>query len=299
MADDKPVDDTSTKPVPESTLECTRVPRKRKQPVKTRRGYGRKNKRRNKNEYKNVFFSILGTNSAGLNSKKESLFSVINRFKPSVITLQETKMCKTGNVKIPGFQVFEKVRLNRKGGGLLTAADEDLNPMMISTGKDENEILTIQVDLGNQKLRIINGYGPQEDDDNQCILGFWQELEAEIINAKDNDCLILIELDANAKVGKEVLSDDPNSMTGNGKIMIDMIERHNLKIANAEEMCKGLITRERVVEKKTEKSIIDYILMCEKMQKYLKEILIDDDIINVLHWQLAYQDTIMNKDDHK
>ena len=72
-------------------------------------------------------------------------------------------------------------------------------------------------------------------------------------------------------------------MTGNGKIMIDMIERHNLKIANAEEMCKGLITRERVVEKKTEKSIIDYILMCEKMQKYLKEMRIDDDRIHVLH----------------
>ena len=88
---------------------------------------------------------------------------------------------------MPGYQVFEKVRQNNKGGGLLTAADINLNPMLISNKDDENEILTIQVDIGKYKMRIINGYGPQEDDNNQKILGFWQEMEAEIIKAKDND----------------------------------------------------------------------------------------------------------------
>ena len=117
MADNKPLDEKSTKPVPESSLEYAGIPRKCKQPVKTRRGYGRKNKRINKNGGKNVFFSLLGTNSAGLNSKKESFYSLINQFKPAVITLQETKMSKTGNIKIPGFQVFEKVRLNKTSWG--------------------------------------------------------------------------------------------------------------------------------------------------------------------------------------
>ena len=71
--------------------------------MKTRRGYGKKNKRKNKNNIKDEFFTIMGTNSAGLNSKIESLYSLINRFKPTVITIQESKMPKPGRIKIPGY----------------------------------------------------------------------------------------------------------------------------------------------------------------------------------------------------
>ena len=68
----------------------------------------------------------MGSNAAGLNSKKESFFFLINNFKPSILTIQETKMNKTGSIRVPGYQVFEKIRRNKKGGGLLTAVDENL-----------------------------------------------------------------------------------------------------------------------------------------------------------------------------
>ena len=186
-------------------------------------------------------------------------------------------------MKVPGYQVFEKVRQNNKGGGLLTTADINLNPMLISNKDDENEILTIQVDIGKYKMRIINGYGPQEDDNNQRILGFWQEMEAEIMKAKDNDCLVVVEMDANAKAGNKVIKNDPNPMSGNGRIMIDMIERQNLFIANAEDICEGVITRERMADNRIEKSVIDYILVCERMKKFLVAIKIDEDRRLVLH----------------
>jgi exonuclease III len=111
----------------------------------------------------------------------------MNKYRPSAITLQETKLSKPGMIKLPGYQVFEQNRKNRRGGGLLTAVDEDTNPVLISTSKEDNEILTIQADLGQEKLRIINAYGPQEDDGNQKVLGFWQDIEAEIMNAENND----------------------------------------------------------------------------------------------------------------
>ena len=225
----------------------------------------------------------MGSNAAGLNSKKESFFFLIINFKPSILTIQETKMNKTGSIRVPGYQVFEKIRRNKKGGGLLTAVDENLNPMLISNNDDENEILTVQIDLGELKLRIINGYGPQEDDNNQRIIGFWQEIEAEIMNAKDNECLVLVEMDANAKVGNEVIKNDPNPMSSNGKIMLDMIERQNLVIANAEDTCDGVITRERVADDKVEKSVIDYILMCERMKSFLTSVHVDEDRNHVLH----------------
>ena len=106
-------------------------------------------------------FSIIGANANGLNAKKETFFNIINQLSPSVITIQETKMRTIGQIRIPGYQNFEKIRSNKAGGGLLTSVLEDINPVLISTAKDDLEILTVEADLGPEKVRIINGYGPQ------------------------------------------------------------------------------------------------------------------------------------------
>ena len=89
---------------------------KPKSAVKHRRGYGRKNAKKVRNNDKSVNFSLLGTNAAGLNPKRESLHNVINIFQPSVINIQESKLTKPGTLKLPGYQVFEKTRKNKKGG---------------------------------------------------------------------------------------------------------------------------------------------------------------------------------------
>ena len=126
----------------------------------------------------------MGTNAAGLKSKQESFFNLMNKFEASIITIQETKLTKVGTVKIPGYQTFEKIRKTRGGGGLLTVVHEDLEPVLVSEGNDDIEILVVEGVIGSEKLRIINGYGPQEDDDIKDILTFWQEFEAEIMKAK-------------------------------------------------------------------------------------------------------------------
>ena len=166
LADDEPLDEPKPIPAISKPVEH-RI--QSKQPVKTttkggtRRGYGRQNRRKENNGIKGVEFSILGTNSNGIQAKKESLLKNINTFQPSVITIQETKLRKTGILKLHGYQVFEKVR-SGLGGGLLTAVDEKLLPVLISTGKkDASEILVVQVKSENHSIRIINAYGPQED----------------------------------------------------------------------------------------------------------------------------------------
>ena len=63
--------------------------------------------------------------------------------------------------------------------------------------------------VGNHNVRIINCYGPQEisqsqraaPDQQHIVHQFWTELEKEVIKAKYEGCLVLIEMDANAKVG--------------------------------------------------------------------------------------------------
>ena len=79
-----------------------------------------------------------------------------------MITLQETKLKKIGQIKLPGYQIFELLREHKGGGGLLTAVGETLTPVLISTGNNDAEILTVQIKINNIDVRIVNAYGPQE-----------------------------------------------------------------------------------------------------------------------------------------
>ena len=91
--------------------------------------------------------------------KFDSLKNAVKFFNnPSCITIQESKL-RGSCLKLPGYQLFLK---NRKGfgGGLVTAVDENLPSVQVSTS--ENDILVIQTIVGEQNIRIINGYGPQE-----------------------------------------------------------------------------------------------------------------------------------------
>ena len=101
----------------------------------------------------------MGSNSNGLRCKMDSLQSAIKLYNnPSILTIQETKMrCKS--VKLPGYQVFLKNR-EGLGGGLMTAVDENLSPVLVSSPK--SEILVVPSKVGN--LNVSNGYGPQKDE---------------------------------------------------------------------------------------------------------------------------------------
>ena len=169
----------------------------------TKRGGVRGAKRRRKKVKPNdiLKFSIMGSNSAGLKSKLDSLVQNIQVFNnPSCITLQETKLRQCGTVKLNNYQIFEKVR-SGQGGGLLTAINQNLNPVLIEAINQESEILVVQCQLGENKVRIMNGYGPQEDDQTAVRRTFWQSLEQEIVAANNSNCMVLIQMDANAKVG--------------------------------------------------------------------------------------------------
>ena len=86
----------------------------------TKRGGVRSKKNRIKKATKNVNFSIMGTNAAGLKAKKDSLLENIKLFNfPSVITVQESKLRKSGTFKIENYQIFEKIRAGFGGGSQL------------------------------------------------------------------------------------------------------------------------------------------------------------------------------------
>ena len=221
----------------------------------------------------------MGTNAAGLKAKLDSFRENIKLFSfPSVITVQETKYRKCANFKLENYQIFEKVRPGF-GGGLLTAINKSLDPVLIQSVNEDIEMLVVQCNIGKENVRVINAYGPQEDDAFNKKILFWQTLEQEINAAKNANCLTLIEMDANAKLGKNVLKQDPHQISENGKLLKYMIERENLVLLNSSELCKGAITRHRVTKIKEEKSIIDYILVCEKLAAFFELMYIDEERI--------------------
>ena len=157
--------------------------------------------------------------------------------------------------------------------------------MLISTGNEDFEALIIQVQIGSKTLRIFNCYGPQEasqaqrpvNEQTTAISIFWQELEKEIINAYEDGCMILIEMDANAKIGWNYIKNDPHNTSENGQILLELIDRQCLKILNCSPKCEGVISRQRITIDRIEQSVIDYVITCDEMSSFLSKMTIDDD----------------------
>ena len=245
---------------------------------KTRRGWGSSGRKANKS----INLSLFGNNANGLKAKKESLLNSMKNYDfPSCILIQETKLRTPGTFKIPGYQIFEKNRIGL-GGGLLTAIDDNLSPVLISTGSIDSEILVTQILAGSQKIRIINGYGPQEQEVSEKISTFWQDVEKEIINAKDDECMILIQMDANAKLGPDIIPHDPHPISNNGKLLRDVLQRQNLFCLNSHHLCEGSVTRHRKTKVGDEKAVIDFVIVCERLAGFVKKIVIDEKRENIL-----------------
>ena len=182
----------------------------------------------------------------------------------------------SGLIDLPGYQIFQLNRSGRLGGGLLTAVDVALDPVLVSAGDDDAEILSVQIKVGHLDVRVFNAYGPQEDEPS-ASLKFWLSLEKEIMKAKQQNCCILLELDANAKLETRF-----QKLSENGKQLLRMAERQNLEILNNSSKCKGTITRQRITQSNEEISTLDYILVCDLLANYVTSMLIDEERIFTL-----------------
>ena len=80
--------------------------------------------------------------------------------------LQETKIYRKGQIKVKNYNIFEKVRGQAQGGGLLTMIHENFEPIhipRIQTSKMHENILVVEAKLGKFCVRYINAYGVQEN----------------------------------------------------------------------------------------------------------------------------------------
>ena len=204
-----------------------------------------------------------------------------------------------GLCKIKNYILFESIRPNKEGGSLITGVHCNLQPVLIFED-NELEILIVQVKLGNYLCRFFNAYGPQEGSGIEYktkITAFYSTLDQEIKNALFSDCLIFIETDANAKVGPTFIKRDPNEMSQNGKFLIDLISKNNLILCNSLDLCDGTLTRERETINGKEESILDYVIICQEMHRFISSMKIDKN--NALcRYSKRNKEIVIKKSDH-
>ena len=126
---------------------------------------------------------ILGGNSAGLVNKRESFLRNISLFKPVAYLIQESKVSRKNKIMVDDYAIFELIRTNTAGGGLLTAVHKSLKPVNVSEEVEGEEILVIEANFGQKKIRLINGYGPQESEKEEKRKSFYSRLDFEIKRA--------------------------------------------------------------------------------------------------------------------
>ena len=197
---------------------------------------------------------IVGANAAGLFNKIESLKRIINLFHPGVIFIQETKAARKNKLKLKDYEIFEHIRKDSGGGGILLALHRSLEPVIVSEG-NEDEVITVEAKLGSQRVRFITAYGPQETSPEAAKSSFYQCLDLEIKKVKVVGVSICIEMDSNAKLGPNYIPGDPQPMSCNGKSLIKIVEENNLIVVNGTSLCEGTITRYRETTNSIEESV--------------------------------------------
>ena len=107
---------------------------------------------------------IFSANGAGCINKIQSIVNNVNNLGPGVITLQETHFKRKGkmNKNLIDFEFFEAIRKKMKGGTLI-GAHKSLDTVLIEEYSEDFELLVIEVKIAGKDVRIMSGYGPQEN----------------------------------------------------------------------------------------------------------------------------------------
>ena len=106
-------------------------------------------------------------------------------------------------------------------------------------------------------------------------------------------------MDANFKLGNTLIPGDPYEMSPNWAILAQIVERHNMIVANGISTCKGTITRQRQTRTRNERSVIDLVLFSSDMMHHLVNIEVDEARKYVLTMVVKKKNGIrLQKSDH-
>ena len=207
-----------------------------------------------------------------------SFRNVLIELKPAVFCVEETKLKDEGRIKIENYDIFELVRGNRDGGGgLALGCLKELKGVLVRTGQDKVEALSVDLFFRHRKIRCCVAYGCQESDPVDKKEAFWNYLDEEVELAEQSNSGFVLHFDGNLWAGEQIIPGDPKKQNRNGKLFQQYLEQHpNLTVVNSLEICEGLITRSRNKNGKLEESVIDFFVVCNRVLPFVQKMVIDE-----------------------
>ena len=149
---------------------------------------------------------MFSNNIGGANLKLDCLKAELKRTNSLIFNLPETHFQKKGKIQIDDFQIYESIR--QKKHGSVIGVHVSLQPVLVSEYSDIFEMIVVEI-KASKEARVIAGYGPQENLPTVQRMPFFATLEEEIVSAKLANKSIIIKMDANSKLGKELIPNDP------------------------------------------------------------------------------------------
>ena len=147
----------------------------------------------------------------------------------------------------------------------------DLEPVLVKEYSDHFELLVIEIKINDLKIRVMSGYGPQENWEDHERTPFFEAVESEVASAELEGRSIIICMDANSKLGPDFIKGDPNPQSRNGKLLANILNRHALIVANGlEERSTGLITRIKHTTNGSEESVIDFVVVSSDLVRHIE-----------------------------
>ena len=245
----------------------------------------KKAKRGRRNRAKNIVQSLrlVGVNAAGLKPKLKTFKKVLIDLKPSAFFIQESKYKEEGKLKFNSYVIFELVRTDRNGGGLVFGCLKELKPVLVRKGNDDVEAMSVDIHVKNMKIRCCVAYGCQENSLVEKKKNFWDFIEEEVISAWDSGSGFILQFDGNLWAGSNIIPGDPRKQNNNGKLFQDFLSRQsNLTVVNALSVCEGLITRTRIKEGNAEKSVLDFFVVCSRVLPFIMKMVTDGEKDHIL-----------------
>ena len=111
--------------------------------------------------------------------------------------------------------IFEAIRKSKEKGGYMLGIHVNLNPVPIAEYGDTFELTVVEIGIAKTYIRILTWYGPQETWDLQDKVPFFTSWEKEISLAESEGWSVIIKMDANSKLGKHYIKDDPHPISEN------------------------------------------------------------------------------------
>ena len=125
---------------------------------------------------------------------------------------------------------------------------------------EEAEFITVRLRFDDKHTRLVLVYGPQENDSVSKIADFYGSISVQVERANLVGDSVFLVGDFSAKLGTEFIRSEIHNMTNNGARLNDIIEKYNLAVLNALEICSGTFTWVKI-KFQVEKSVLDYYVI--------------------------------------